>query len=192
MDKKDHHQMEDSFPYGGMRDDTLHSENTHPNIPLKREYGSNHAPLNPSERNSEEMLPSMIKEEVAGFENRSRVVMESTNAHREEDKHAEDYTESLRINPLSNTNENATPASEDDLPYDEITGQVKFDLCDDTRATVKFFRDEIYVDIRKFPTNSSGTIYPSKKGIMLTREAWNQLKDVAKMIDRGFDKLSNS
>ncbi|NXL66738.1 TCP4 polymerase, partial [Chordeiles acutipennis] len=54
---------------------------------------------------------------------------------------------------------------------------------------VSCFRGNVLVDIREFYTDKEGGMKPGRKGIALSTEQWNQLKEVIPEIDAAVKKL---
>ncbi|XP_037240520.1 activated RNA polymerase II transcriptional coactivator p15-like [Falco biarmicus] len=54
---------------------------------------------------------------------------------------------------------------------------------------VSCFRGKALVDIREFYTDKDGSMKPGRKGIALSAEQWNQLKEIVPEIDDAVKKL---
>uniref|UniRef100_A0A8C4U0I6 Activated RNA polymerase II transcriptional coactivator p15 n=1 Tax=Falco tinnunculus TaxID=100819 RepID=A0A8C4U0I6_FALTI len=54
---------------------------------------------------------------------------------------------------------------------------------------VSRFRGKALVDIREFYTDKDGSMKPGRKGIALSAEQWNQLKEIVPEIDDAVKKL---
>ncbi|NXG46070.1 TCP4 polymerase, partial [Psilopogon haemacephalus] len=54
---------------------------------------------------------------------------------------------------------------------------------------VSCFKGKVLVDIREFYTNKDGDKKPGRKGIALSAEQWNQLKEIIPEIDAAVKKL---
>ena len=54
--------------------------------------------------------------------------------------------------------------------------EIAIKLDDKKRITVRKFKGKLLVDIREF-YNDKGEMKPGKKGIALSKENWNKLKD---------------
>ncbi|RDX43276.1 PC4-domain-containing protein [Lentinus brumalis] len=73
-------------------------------------------------------------------------------------------------------------AGTSDAGADEDRDVVYMDLGKKRRATVRIFKRHVYVDIREF-YGDSDSLQPGRKGIMLTEEQWEALKDSMEVID---------
>ncbi|XP_009467401.1 PREDICTED: activated RNA polymerase II transcriptional coactivator p15-like [Nipponia nippon] len=56
-------------------------------------------------------------------------------------------------------------------------------------VTVSCFKGKVLVDIREFYTDKEGSMKPWRKGIALSAEQWNQLKEIIPEIDAAAKKL---
>ncbi|KAJ4483400.1 transcriptional Coactivator p15-domain-containing protein [Lentinula aciculospora] len=65
-------------------------------------------------------------------------------------------------------------------------GDQYIDLGKMKRATVRSFKGSTFVDIREFYGDSAESMKPGKKGISLTPEQWEVLKNGASVIDELF------
>ncbi|XP_053906025.1 activated RNA polymerase II transcriptional coactivator p15-like [Cuculus canorus] len=54
---------------------------------------------------------------------------------------------------------------------------------------VSCFKGKVLVDIREFYTDKEGDMKPGRKGIALSAEQWNQLKEMIPEIDAAVKKL---
>ncbi|NXG70900.1 TCP4 polymerase, partial [Baryphthengus martii] len=54
---------------------------------------------------------------------------------------------------------------------------------------VSSFKGQVLVDIREFYTDKEGDMKPGRKGIALSPEQWNQLKEIAPEVDAAVKKL---
>ncbi|NWI68517.1 TCP4 polymerase, partial [Todus mexicanus] len=54
---------------------------------------------------------------------------------------------------------------------------------------VSCFRGKVLVDIREFYTDTEGNLKPGKKGIALSLDQWNQLKEIIPEIDAAVEKF---
>ncbi|NWX17064.1 TCP4 polymerase, partial [Aegotheles bennettii] len=54
---------------------------------------------------------------------------------------------------------------------------------------VSCFKGKVLVDIREFYTDKEGSTKPGRKGIALSVEQWNQLKEIIPEIDAAVKKL---
>ncbi|PKU41081.1 hypothetical protein llap_8626 [Limosa lapponica baueri] len=54
---------------------------------------------------------------------------------------------------------------------------------------VSCFRGKVLVDIREFYTDKEGSMKPGRKGIALSAEQWNQLKEVIPEIDAALKRF---
>ncbi|XP_009892296.1 PREDICTED: activated RNA polymerase II transcriptional coactivator p15-like [Charadrius vociferus] len=54
---------------------------------------------------------------------------------------------------------------------------------------VSCFKGKVLVDIREFYTDKEGSMKPGRKGIALSAEQWNQLKEIVPDIDAAVKKL---
>ncbi|NXF38529.1 TCP4 polymerase, partial [Nyctibius bracteatus] len=54
---------------------------------------------------------------------------------------------------------------------------------------VSCFKGKVLVDIREFYTDQEGDMKPGRKGIALSAEQWNQLKEIIPEIDAAVKKL---
>ncbi|KAK7057166.1 PC4-domain-containing protein [Favolaschia claudopus] len=66
----------------------------------------------------------------------------------------------------------------------EDSDETVFDLGKNKRVTVKNFKGNTLIDIREFYVDkTSGDVKPGKKGVSLTPEQWQELKQFTKEID---------
>ena len=73
--------------------------------------------------------------------------------------------------------------------HDELSSyQNKFKLIDSIYITIKEFKGDIYIDIRK-NEERNGKTYPTTKGITLSRKQWEELYKFADLIDSSIDAL---
>ncbi|XP_061870761.1 activated RNA polymerase II transcriptional coactivator p15-like [Colius striatus] len=56
-------------------------------------------------------------------------------------------------------------------------------------VSVSCFKGKVLVDIREFYTDKEGGRKPGRKGIALSAEQWNQLKEIIPQIDAAVKKL---
>ncbi|XP_064325905.1 activated RNA polymerase II transcriptional coactivator p15-like [Phalacrocorax carbo] len=56
-------------------------------------------------------------------------------------------------------------------------------------VTVSCFKGKALVDIREFYADKEGSMKPGRKGIALSAEQWNQLKEIIPEIDAAVKKL---
>ncbi|NXN13034.1 TCP4 polymerase, partial [Indicator maculatus] len=54
---------------------------------------------------------------------------------------------------------------------------------------VSCFKGKVLVDVREFYTDKNGDKKPGRKGIALSAEQWNQLKEIIPEIDAAVKKL---
>ncbi|NXN67437.1 TCP4 polymerase, partial [Himantopus himantopus] len=54
---------------------------------------------------------------------------------------------------------------------------------------VSCFKGKVLVDIREFYIDKEGSMKPGRKGIALSAEQWNQLKEIIPEIDAAVKKL---
>ncbi|NXI98102.1 TCP4 polymerase, partial [Psophia crepitans] len=54
---------------------------------------------------------------------------------------------------------------------------------------VSCFKGKVLVDIREFYADKEGSMKPGRKGIALSAEQWNQLKEIIPEIDAAVKKL---
>ncbi|KFV61678.1 Activated RNA polymerase II transcriptional coactivator p15, partial [Dryobates pubescens] len=54
---------------------------------------------------------------------------------------------------------------------------------------VSCFKGKVLVDVREFYTDKNGEKKPGRKGIALSAEQWNQLKEIIPEIDAAVKKL---
>uniref|UniRef100_A0A8C0EZH1 Activated RNA polymerase II transcriptional coactivator p15 n=1 Tax=Bubo bubo TaxID=30461 RepID=A0A8C0EZH1_BUBBB len=54
---------------------------------------------------------------------------------------------------------------------------------------VSCFKGKVLVDIREFYADKEGSMKPGRKGIALSAEQWNQLKEIVPEIDAAVKKL---
>lgn len=73
---------------------------------------------------------------------------------------------------------------------DVIVGEdeVMFKLDDKKRITVKKFKGKLLIDFREF-YNDNGKMKPGKKGIALSQDNWNKLKEFLDQIDESIDNI---
>lgn len=71
----------------------------------------------------------------------------------------------------------------------------RFPLSKNRFVTVSTFKSRVHVDIREFYVDDAGERKPGKKGISLTREEWDKLKenmdDIEKAIKKNDDETDN-
>ncbi|TCD71203.1 hypothetical protein EIP91_011681 [Steccherinum ochraceum] len=68
-------------------------------------------------------------------------------------------------------------------------GRKFLDLGKKRRAQLSDFKGTMYLDIREY-YETNGELRPGKKGISITQEQWNLLKDNASTIDSLFNKAA--
>ncbi|GAA6020993.1 hypothetical protein JCM8202_003808 [Rhodotorula sphaerocarpa] len=68
-------------------------------------------------------------------------------------------------------------------------GDKYVELAKNRRATVRSFKDKVYVDIRE-TYEKDGEAKPGKKGIMLNVEQWDRLKKAIAALDKEIDELA--
>ena len=61
--------------------------------------------------------------------------------------------------------------------------QREFQLSKAKKVSVREFRGKTLVDIREYYQKDSGEWAPGRKGISLTRDQWEKLKDLVESID---------
>ena len=66
--------------------------------------------------------------------------------------------------------------------------EIAIKLDDKKRITVRKFKGKLLVDIREF-YNDKGEMKPGKKGIALSKENWNKLKDYINVIDEAIENM---
>lgn len=66
--------------------------------------------------------------------------------------------------------------------------EIAVKLDDKKRITVRKFKGKLLVDIREF-YNDNGEMKPGKKGIALSKENWNKLKDYMNIIDEAIENM---
>ena len=73
---------------------------------------------------------------------------------------------------------------------DIIVGEdeIVFKLDDKKRVTVKKFKGKLLIDIREF-YDDGGKMKPGKKGIALSHDNWNKLKEFMDQIDESIDNI---
>lgn len=64
----------------------------------------------------------------------------------------------------------------------------RFPLSKNRFVTVSEFKGRVRVDVREFYLNDNGDRKPGKKGISLSREEWDKLKDQMHDIDKAIKK----
>lgn len=80
------------------------------------------------------------------------------------------------------TKKSATQSSNDD-------DETKFEIGKMRYATVCEFRGKKMVNIREFYQNDDGDLKPGKKGIALSVDQWNKLKENMDAIDEALDAM---
>ncbi|CAM6116984.1 unnamed protein product [Calypogeia fissa] len=73
-------------------------------------------------------------------------------------------------------------------PEDGIT---VCELSKTRKVTVRAFKSTILVDIREFYSKNDGDLLPSKKGISLTKDQWNILRDHIEDVDAAISQLAS-
>ena len=66
--------------------------------------------------------------------------------------------------------------------------EIAIKLDDKKRITVRKFKGKLLVDNREF-YNDKGEMKPGKKGIALSKENWNKLKDYINVIDEAIENM---
>ncbi|KAI6649742.1 Activated RNA polymerase II transcriptional coactivator p15-like [Oopsacas minuta] len=74
-------------------------------------------------------------------------------------------------------------AKKDSNSEDESSSVNSWPLSAKRNVTISEFRGQMMVDIREFYLNDSGEQKPGKKGISLSIEQWEKLKEVIPVID---------
>ncbi|XP_050256825.1 RNA polymerase II transcriptional coactivator KIWI [Quercus robur] len=85
----------------------------------------------------------------------------------------------------SNSNSNSKKDSDDDSA-DNI---VVCEISRNRRVTVRTWQGKVVVDIREY-YNKDGKQLPGKKGISLTMDQWNVLRDHVEEIDKAVNESS--
>lgn len=100
---------------------------------------------------------------------------EATNSQENEDN----SKESSKTSPIKSK----TTSSND-------AGEATFELSGKRRVTVRKFRSSILIDIREYyEDKASGEDRPGKKGISLTKEQYEKLKELLPEIDEAVKKM---
>lgn len=81
----------------------------------------------------------------------------------------------------------STDAKEEDSGVDN--GVTACELSQTRKVVVKEWKGQILVDIREYYTSKDGQLMPSKKGISLTLEQWELLREHADGVDRALDEV---
>eukprot|EP00300_Choanocystis_sp_HF-7_P002615 c11978_g1_i2.p2 GENE.c11978_g1_i2~~c11978_g1_i2.p2 ORF type:complete len:101 (-),score=29.49 c11978_g1_i2:203-505(-) len=68
-------------------------------------------------------------------------------------------------------------------------GEYAFEMDPKRRVTVRKFKGKTYVDIREFYEDKDGSLKPGKKGISLTTDQWETLKDMVGDIDDAIQQI---
>lgn len=68
----------------------------------------------------------------------------------------------------------------------------RFQLSKNRFLTVAPFKGKVRIDVREFYLNDEGQRRPGKKGISLSKEEWEKLKDQIPEIDEKIKKTSGS
>ena len=66
--------------------------------------------------------------------------------------------------------------------------EIAVKLDNKKRVTVRKFKGKLLVDIREF-YEDNGEMKPGKKGIALSKENWNKLKDYMQVIDEAIENI---
>ncbi len=66
---------------------------------------------------------------------------------------------------------------------DDQNEKNSFQLSNNRFITISEFRNKVRVDIREYYLNDSGEKKPGKKGISLSLEEWNKMKDLMPKIE---------
>ncbi|KFQ04470.1 Activated RNA polymerase II transcriptional coactivator p15, partial [Haliaeetus albicilla] len=69
------------------------------------------------------------------------------------------------------------------------TGSVSPQIGKMRYVRVSCFKGKVLVDIREFYADKEGDMKPGRKGIALSAEQWNQLKEIVPEIDAAVKKL---
>lgn len=105
-------------------------------------------------------------------------------------KLSEDY-----VNSDSDYESNSQPESKSSSPVKEAAkpaagDECSFELSGKRRVTVRKFRSSTLIDIREYyEDKSSGEERPGKKGISLTKEQYEKLKELMPEIDAAIKNL---
>ncbi|KAI0768418.1 transcriptional Coactivator p15-domain-containing protein [Irpex lacteus] len=110
----------------------------------------------------------------------------------DEDEEQEEEERPLKKKKADKPSSSKKAAKADDtevgsLQTDE-TGNKYLELGKKRRATVSSFKGAVFLNIREYYDAGSGDLRPGKKGISLSAEQWNVLKDNAEIIDTLFAK----
>ena len=57
---------------------------------------------------------------------------------------------------------------------------------EETKASISSFKGKTTLNLRKYFKDKSGEWKPTKKGINLTKEAWNKIVENVQLIDQNF------
>ncbi len=99
-------------------------------------------------------------------------------------------TYGMRQNPLHPREQRPIPAPRKLPPLPTDREMLRVPLREDRHVVVQTFRDKAYVNIREFyRDNDDQKWLPGKKGINLTLDDWNALKEASAKIDSALQAL---
>ncbi|KAJ4002062.1 transcriptional Coactivator p15-domain-containing protein [Lentinula boryana] len=133
-----------------------------------------------SESDTGSPVNSLSKPKLGRGVKKPKIVMggsESEQGEKEEEKHPKKKEKSKPVPSFSGVGRSVEKNPE---------GDRYIDLGKKKRATVRSFKGSTFVDIREFYGDSEESMKPGKKGISLTPEQWEVLKNGATIIDELF------
>ena len=90
-----------------------------------------------------------------------------------------------------NSSEDGAEKSSKLSPKKNKDNEYYFDIGKNRRITIRKFKGNCYIDIREFYEDESGEKRPGKKGISLSTEQWDLVKNLSSSIDTELKNLKS-
>lgn len=116
---------------------------------------------------------------------RGKLSEDYVNSESDYEENSQDDNEEKKLkktSPIKSKTTSTSNENENDEPTFELSGK--------RRVTVRKFRSSILIDIREYyEDKASGEDRPGKKGISLTKEQYEKLKELMPEIDAALSKM---